>query len=111
MRKFRDIDIIVIVAGVFVLVGNAILGYLYATGTVGHDPFGPVELFGFLQYAWLVVGAIALLLYLAALRRIIRPITILWFIALLALAGGLSRWCMMAASAAFDPSRLLRTGS
>ncbi len=100
MRKFGDIDIIVLVAGVFVLVGNAILGYLYATGTVGHDPFNPVELFGFLQYAWLVVGAIALLLYLAALRRIIRPITILWFIALLALAGGLSRWCMMAASAA-----------
>ena len=100
MRTFRDIDIIVIVAGVFVLVGNAILGYLYATGTVGHDPLSPIELCGLLQYAWFVVGAIALLLYLALLRRFIGPITSLWLIALLTLAGGLSRWCMMAAIAA-----------
>lgn len=100
MKKLRDIDAIVIVAGVFGLVGNAILGYLYATGTVGHEPFYPDELFGFLQYAWPAVGAIALLLYFAALRHIIRPITIVLFILLLLLTAGMSRYFMMAAIAA-----------
>lgn len=100
MNKLRDIDAIVIVAGVLVLVGNAILGFLYATGTVGHEPFYPDELFGFLQYAWLALGMIALLVYFVVLRYIIRPITIVLIVLLLLLTAGMSRYFMMAAGAA-----------
>lgn len=90
MKKLRRIDIIVIVIGVTAPFSNVVIMFLYMAEILGHYPINPIEMFGFLQYAWPIIGAIALLLYFAALRYIIRPKTILIFVLLLLFAGGMS---------------------
>ena len=100
MKKLRRIDIIVIGTGVAALASNIVLLGLYDTRILGHHPFHPLEMFGFLQYAWPVIGAIAVFVYFAALRYIIRPTKIVLFVVLLMLAGGLSWCCWMVVMAA-----------
>lgn len=100
MKKLKLFDFIVIAAGVIVLIGNAVLGRLYAIGALGHDPFSPLDVFMFLLFAWPVIGVLALLLYLAGLRYFIRPIPIILFVLLLFLTGGMSWYFLTAAAAA-----------
>lgn len=90
MKNLKRIDFIVIVFGVMAPLSHILIIFLYQTEILGHNPINPLEMYGFLQYAWPIIGAIALAFYFAALRHIVRPITIITFVLLLLLAGGLS---------------------
>lgn len=90
MKKLKRIDFIVIAIGVIAPLSHAVIIFLYHTEILRHNPISPIEMYGFLNYAWPIVSAIALVFYFAALRHIVRPITIITFVLLLMLAGGLS---------------------